>query len=795
MFYNRKAKNVLKFISPAEMFGCQWREGLPTGNGKVGLNVLGGAGREVVVVNHASLWWQGKTGVLPDVSEKAKLIAKNLKENKYREAETVLTDALIGKGYKPEFAYPLPLCDMIFTTEIDDSISDYSRQINMETAEVKVEYKVKNVRFYRNIFVSRANDIICWEIGSASAKKLSGSFKMEMHDRSNNRMPNWQSFDIDLVSETKTDKDFLVFSCRNSDGTDFGCVAKVVCFGGSLTKTEDKFVVKNADRVFIIAKTFVLSQKESAIEEIENELNLKFKTPYEKFLKEHSPLHAKLVNSTEISLNSKPFENINTAMLGVKCGNGVPDSLLEKLYVFGKYLFACSMGEGISPCGLFNGDYKAYTSTVENYLGLQRLCNFAYSASLSGVLLPIFNRFCDNLDDYKKNSTRLFGCKGIFVPNLEAPESGLPGSTLPGVVMNYNVASYVGLCMFQYYLLTNDQEFMQEKGFEFLENVGLFYEDFFKINKSTNVFENPIGYSCYNTPTNIGIASSCCVGSNCLADFVCAKEVFESLKTLCLKLDKPEKDVKKWQDLISKIPDIEVDKQGVLKEYNGNVFETNNSSPYIPHLFPYNIGFRPSEAKRDFDELVANTIKFRYSNCFGKFSSATLCDMATALATSGDGSGAYEVLCTMLKSFLTSNLMITSGDNSGMGVGAYEPWTSFNIDKNIGLCNCLQNIFVTSSRNNIHLFKTLPKHFTKGSVSNLTLQEGIRADMEFNQKRGVLKLKLKAQNNMSANIFLPNGTRKVKGLQDQTLFDSKYLVINNFSLPANKTVALKIIYR
>jgi hypothetical protein len=89
----RKSKNVLKFITPANSFDARWREGLPTGNGTVGVNVLGSASREVIVINHADLWWQGNTGVLPDVSDKIKNINKNLEVSSYREAETVLTNA------------------------------------------------------------------------------------------------------------------------------------------------------------------------------------------------------------------------------------------------------------------------------------------------------------------------------------------------------------------------------------------------------------------------------------------------------------------------------------------------------------------------------------------------------------------------------------------------------------------------------------------------------------------------------------------------------------------------------
>lgn len=789
---NKRSKSILKFITPANGFDSLWREALPTGNGKVGLSVLGGAGRDVVVVNHADLWWQGNTGVLPDVSDKAKNIVKNLEASNYREAESVLTNALNAKNYKPECAFPLPLCDFVFKTPIEGGVSDYFRQLNLESGEISVGYRNKNVRFLRNIFVSRQNDLICYEISASSGKKIVADFTIEMHDKSNNRMPNYESFDIDLQGETKTDKDFVFFSCRNQDGTDFGCVARVLCYGGVLTKNANTMFIKNADKVLIVAKTFVSDQKEKAIAKIREELTL-FKTPYEKLLKEHAALHSKFINSTDINLNGNGFDNANMAYLATKSGENVPLSVIENLYLFGKHLYACSCGNKVNSCGLFNGDYKAYRSTTENYLQLQRLYNFTYKANLAKTVRPLFDRLYDNLDDYKKNSTRLYGCKGIFIPSLEAPESGLPGSTVPGVVMNYNVASYIVSMIYQYFLQTDDLDFMKEKGFEIVEETALFYEDFLRVNKTTNVFETPFGYSPFNTASNISAKENdlCCIASNCVGDFVCAKYVFNVMEQLCLLLDRGEKEVERWQDLANKVPDAEVDKDGYLKEYNGNVFDTNNSSPYIPHMFPYNIGLKPFDAKRDFEDIVANTIRFRYSNCFGEFNSANLCDMATALATAGDASGAYNVLATMTKNFITPNLIFSSGDNSGMGVGVYEPWTSYNIDKNLGFCTALQNLFVNASRNNISLFRSLPKDFGKGSVTNLVLNNGIRADLEFNLRRGVLKLKLKSPKNTIVNLGLPEGFKKIKGV-DVTKVDNQFLVVTGISLQANKQASFKI---
>lgn len=791
MLFNKVPKNILKFVTPSTN---AWKDGLVTGNGEVGLNVYGGPGREVVLVNNAKLCWKGYTGVLPDVSDKVKNIVKSLNESKYREAENTLTNALKAKNYKPELSYPLPLCDFVLKQNLTSSYNEYKRELNLENSEVSSEFKVKNIKFNREIFVATPSNIICYNVYCSGNKNLSGSFTINQHDLADSfDVSACEGVEVKLPFTVKTDKDMVIYTCRNEDGTDFGCVAKVMCFGGALTKDADTFYFKNADRIFIIAKTFVLGQKEKEIEKIKEEFSL-FKNPYDKLLKENAVVRSKQFKKTEINLNGRNLDNMNLELLNLKTTSNLPLSLMENLYNYGKHLYL-SLGSNFSmSCGLFNGNYKATESTTSNFLQLQRFVNFSFKAGLCGVVKEILERFYDNLDDYKKNATRIFGCKGIYIPSVESPESGLPGDTAPNVIMNYNVAAYVVSMIYKYYVLTKDEEFMQQKGFELVEETGFFYEDFLKENKTTNVFETLFGYSPFSTPSNIGITDGVSIANNCVADFACAKYVFAVLNELCLTLNKTDKELEKWQKLLDKIPDAEVDKDGILKEYNGKTFETNNHSPYIPHLFPYNIGLKTIENRRDFDELVANTVKHRFINSCGKFTSSELCDMATALATCGDGANSYEILSVIAKNFLRDNLVFDNYDFASSGIGVYKNYEVLNLDKNLGFCNAMQNLFVNSSKNNIYLFKTLPKVIQKGSVKNLMLDNNIKCDMDFNNKRGIVKVMLKANANMSVKVYLPQGFKKVKGV-DATLVDNQYLCLNNLSLPENKVVTLKIYYK
>lgn len=789
----KKSQKVLKFRTPATLWGAMWREGLPTGNGTIGASVLGGAGFDTITINHNDLWWHGKTGVLPDVSDKLRGTKTALQNENYVDAQNVLLNALIAKSYRPQPSYPLPVCDLKVEMDIEKKVTDYSRSVNMENGEVSVSFKDKNTRFDRNLFISRANDTVFMQITKAGSKQISCSLKLDLHDKFYNRTPNAIAEVPDNYESKAEQRGYFYFSCRNSNGTDYGAVAKVVLNGGSFSVKEDgTFAIKNADKVLVMIKVFVEGQKEKDIQSLKDELSL-IKLPYEKLLREHANIHNKLFNTCTISLNAQDVEYVDDLLVKAKEGN-VPNDLIEKLYHYGRYLFICSapVGEvGAHPYGLFNGDYRAVDSTRNNYLQAQNLYNFAFNGNIPQLVLPLLKQYYNNIDDYKKNATRLFNCRGIFIPTYEAPESGLLGSVTCHDVLNFNVAAYVCQMFYEYYLHTDDVKFLKETALEFFVETATFYEDLLKLNKTTKTFESLISYA-ENTPINcLGKSEEVHIASNAVADFVCANQVFSILTEVGKVAGLDEEDIKKWEDLATKLPSYEIDDAGVIKEFNSNLFETNNNLPGVAHLFPYNVGAVAIPSRKDFEKSIANTAKVRLANSRGNLTAQNILNLAISLASTGDSAASMEALQLLIQNFTTKNLVFANTDWTGMGISKNDRWAAYSITNNTGLCLALQNMFVNSNKTTINLFKNIAPEINKINVQGLVLDNQIRVDMEINRRRGVLKLKLKAPKANNVKLFLPEGVRKVKGI-DINLVDLENQVINNLNLPGNKAVNLKI---
>ena len=208
-------------------------------------------------------------------------------------------------------------------------------------------------------------------------------------------------------------------------------------------------------------------------------------------------------------------------------------------------------------------------------------------------------------------------------------------------------------------------------------------------------------------------------------------------------------------------------------------------------MFPYNIGSVAINARKDLEKLVATTAKTRLNNCRGEFTAQNVLGLATTLATTGDGAASMEALQLLIQNFTTKNLVFANTDWTGMGVSKNDRWGVYSITNNTGLCLSLQNMFANSNKSSISLFKNVAPEFNKVNVQGLILDNQIRVDMEINRRRGVLKLKLKSAKTSNIKLYLPEGFKKVKGV-DPTTVDAENLVINGLNLPGNKAVNLKI---
>lgn len=777
LFWGKKAENkkILRFVSA----GSDFFSALFCGSSRVGAVVLGGAKRENIRLNDSRVFKDGFCGVAPNEDifseENDKLdgkrtreqISKLLKAQDYNGAENYLTDELSFVGYTCQKMETMGVVDVFIDHQDLGLVNDYHRSLNMETGEIRIDYAVSDGRIERRVFVDRETDVTCIRIDSTRDRFLQVEIGLQDVNR-------------EKKGKIALEKDLIIYE-NEQNGVKFGAVGRLET-SGEVDKTTDSFVVSNTKCIYFFVKTFVEDESGNFLNATVDVLN---KIDFEEAFVRTSSFMKEKMNLTTIDFFDSCKTPIENQLIETKQGK-VTGSLVEKMYNYGKYLFLCGF-DGKFSGGLFY--QNGLNLLINNHIVLSRMLSFTFQNGLFGAVKPILMRFCEKKSQYNNLAKKLFGCDGIFVPANEDLFSGAPSDITVCNLLDKNIGSEISLILSNYVKQSGDIEFLKDQGYDFIRGVGEFYLSFFDMNMTSHSFDSPFGVSSNSKCENTGR----CIASNCVSDFMGAKVVFYILLKLCVMAGH-EEDMERWEDALSKIPDVEVDNHGIIKEYNSNLFLGSNRSPYISYLFPYNVGFKPIATKKDYETLVANTIKYKYLSALGYMGSAELIDLALALFTCGEGRDGGAILNSILMGFLSSNLIIEEYDKGCLGFGdGVTKFGNLTIDKNLCLCKCLQNMFAICSNNNIFLFDSLPEYSKRMRVIGLRLSYGLTINIDVNLKKKVAKVRIKSTNQDSVNIFLPKSVRRVKG-KDLPEIDFVQNVLSGVILPKNKYKKIKVFF-
>ncbi|GAU15034.1 hypothetical protein TSUD_48300 [Trifolium subterraneum] len=173
----------LTFSGPAKY----WTDAIPIGNGRLGAMVWGGVQNEVLQLNEDTLW----TGIPADYTDKnapqvLAEVRKLVDDKKYPEATTA-ADKLSGA---PSEVYQL-LGDI--KLEFDDSHIKYSeesyrRELDLDNATAKIKYKVGDVEFTREHFVSNPDQVLVTKISTSKSGSLSFTVSLDSKLHHNSRV-------------------------------------------------------------------------------------------------------------------------------------------------------------------------------------------------------------------------------------------------------------------------------------------------------------------------------------------------------------------------------------------------------------------------------------------------------------------------------------------------------------------------------------------------------------------------------------------------------------------------------
>lgn len=736
-----------------------WREALPSGNGEVGAAVYGAVNKETILINHSELWHMGVKGKLPDVSQSLKETRALMNEGKFQEANWHLTNTVKEKGYYSKLSCPLPLVDLRLEMLCEQGFSEYSRGINMETGEVSVKWCENDTTFTRNLFVSRADNLIVYKISANKVNAIKAVLGFSLHQTDSPNMKDRYS-KLSSTVKVQTKDNFLFYKATNEDHKDFGAVARVITEEGDLISEQGKLRCANANSLLILIKVFVKASSTLQWPILKEALSEKDGN-YEKLLHAHLRIYQPLYFSSTLQLTEEQEHWSNEELLLQAYKGNVPVKLYEKLWSFGRYLFISGTnvdGQPFSMYGLWHGDYHLMWSHRMANENIQMMYWHSYVGGLADFNLSFINYYERLMADFQDNAKKLFGCRGIYIPAGTTPGLGKPNQLVP-VIMNWtSAAGWLAQHFFQYYQFTGDKEFLKQKALPFMKEVAVFYQDFLEVG-TDGFYQYYPSVSPENTPANFMPESSKPVAHpmpttiNATMDFAVMKELLTNLIEGSSVVSMNQRELPVWKEMLEKIPTYQMNPDGSIREWMSDYFEDNDQHRHLSHIYPI---FPGQEIIKEKEEVLFEGFqKAVQKRELGAQTSWSFAHMASIYARLQDPVKARICLEHLSRSCLLNNLYTVHNDWRNMGMTMEIDYAPVQMDANLGIVNAIQEMLIYVSPTMIKLLPALPDQWKTGKVNTFHFCTGT-ISFRWDLQMGTFSTEIKANRETNILLYLPS---------------------------------------
>ena len=752
-------------VAPAK----KWEDSLAAGNGIMGALLAGDPRAETLIVNHCKLWLPlGSREVVPNVGTVLPEMRRIIGEKGYGAGHQFFLNKAKEQGWDGKLVWTDPFHPG-FLLKIDQpaagAITDYARVQDFSTGEVWAQWRTEDGAFSRRLFVSRVDNVIALEL-TGPPGKLACKLRMD-------------KFGNQLINSSVVHTNGLI-TCHNVyvngkggyDGT-----VRVTAPGATTTCDGEAIAVRDATSITLVMRIqpwktpltgseawpyspenpefaeqgSTQSQKAAKtyqpqwMEQLQRDL-ASLSSDYRQLLKPHTQAHGAIFNRVSLDLGASPAERglSSEALLDLaQKTKRLPAGLLERMYDGSRYVFLCSAGPDTPPnlFGIWTGTWQpAWSGDYTLDTNIQLDIESAFSGNMAECLTGYFKLMESFMPDFRINARKLYGCRGILSGSRASNtgihlhwDGGWPGEVwTPG-------APWLAHWFYDYYQYSGDKTFLREHALPWMKECALFYEDFLKDTEdASGHFTFRPSFSAEN-----GWAD------NSTQDISIARELLTNLIAACETLGGEANGVKRWRELLAKLPPYLINAEGQLKEWSTPDKGENNNHRHLMHLYG---AFESQEFSEEADPKLFQAARVALTNRL-RFAKETSthgymhCGLSAAILGMPDEAyGRLEIMatgCSMSPSMVTS----------------HEPGPRILCDDGNGAIPEIVNRLVIQSKpGRLMLLPAIPRALPQGTLSGTRARSQISVDrIHWDMPAGQLAATITSDVKQEIALVLPPG--------------------------------------
>ncbi len=772
-----------------------WEEGLISGNGSIGINMLSRPLDETIIFSHAKLFLPIRDPYMPpDKGDRISEIRSLIDRGLYKQA----TELAFKFSGQDDFYGPdpfVPAFDMNIQTASKGDIREYVRSVDFTTGEAKVQWMDDRGRFERKIFVSRADSLVVLML-SGPKGALDIKFNLDSRKPENSLdigtlVESYSMFNefVGNIKRKAADKTYVYSNSfkKAYPGSIHALegVAKVVYNNGKLVETNRSIEITGADKVLILIDIGLLYNPSISKEETIKKHIAELPADYDALLQKHAAIHGAIFSRMKLDLGGGKDRSMTTEELIEKSSmENMNRALIEKEFDAGRYNILSCMGDRPPAlAGIWGGTYTPPWSGDYTHNGN---VPSAISSVLMGnmpELMPAYTSYMESIVHWLEiNAKNMFGARGIVLPSRSsttAYNNALASDFAGGFWVAG--AAWASHFFYDYYLYTGDQKFLADHALPFMEKSVLFFEDYLYLGADGKYIFSPT-QSPENTPKNTDSQGT----FNATMDMAAARELITNTISASEKLGLNQDKIPVWKSMLEKMPDYLINEEGLIKEWLTPKLTNNDDHRHSSQLYALYDGISPEiagspELQAAFKKSILHKLNNHWRNNKLGYMSFGIVQLGQASASLGEGELAYECLKYLVNRFWLNNM-----------ASMHNHRTLFNMDVSGGMPSVIIKMLVYSDPGLVKILPAIPAEWKKGSIEGVLCRGQIEIEKLSWDNKSV-NVVMKSAKDQEVTLMLPAGVKSINAkngtieIKESGKENSRLI-----QLRANKTVELEI---